>query len=57
LSLKIIENYVKKDSSVPAADKAVLIAQALGVTVEYLISGKKPKKPDTPRTIPKPKKP
>ena len=48
LSLKTIENYVKKDSSVPAADKAVLIAQALGVTVEYLINGKKPKKEATP---------
>jgi len=41
ISLKTIENYVKKDSSVPSADKAVLIAQALGVSVEYLISGKK----------------
>jgi transcriptional regulator with XRE-family HTH domain len=44
LSLKTIENYVKKDSSVPSADKAVLIAAALGVTVEYLVSGKKTKK-------------
>ena len=41
LSLKTIENYVKKDSSVPSADRAVLIAQALGVTVEYLVTGKK----------------
>ena len=40
LSLKTIENYVKKDSSIPSADKAVLIAQALGVTVEYLVTGK-----------------
>ena len=40
LSLKTIENYVKKDSSIPSADKAVLIAQVLGVTVEYLITGK-----------------
>jgi transcriptional regulator with XRE-family HTH domain len=48
LSLKTIENYVKKDSSVPSAEKAVLIAQALGVTVEYLITGKKSKKEDTP---------
>ena len=46
LSLKTIENYVKKDSSVPSADKAVLIAQALGVTVEYLISGEKSEKSD-----------
>jgi transcriptional regulator with XRE-family HTH domain len=40
ISLKTIENYVKKDSSIPSADKAVLIAQALGVTVEYLVTGK-----------------
>ena len=46
ISLKTIENYVKKDSSIPSADKAVLIAEALGVSVEYLISGKKAKKTD-----------
>lgn len=39
LSLKTIENYVKKDSSIPSADRAVLIAQALGVTVEFLVTG------------------
>jgi transcriptional regulator with XRE-family HTH domain len=53
LSLKTIENYVKKDSSLPSADKAVLIAQALGVTVEDLITGKKPKKPAPPATLTK----
>ena len=47
LSLKTIENYVKKDSSIPSAGKAVLIAQALGVTVEYLITGKKNAKNST----------
>ena len=47
LSLKTIENYVKKDSSVPSADKAVLIAQTLGVTVEYLVTGKKNAKKGT----------
>jgi len=41
LSLKTIENYVKKGASVPSADKAVMIAQALGVSVEYLVTGKK----------------
>ena len=40
ISLKTIENYLKKDSSIPSADKAVLIAQTLGVTVEYLVTGK-----------------
>ena len=39
INLKTIENYVKKDSSVPSADKAVLIAQALKVTVEQLVLG------------------
>ena len=48
ISLKTIENYVKKDSSIPSADKAVLIAQALGVTVEYLMNGKKTKKVNCP---------
>jgi transcriptional regulator with XRE-family HTH domain len=47
LSLKTIENYVKKDSSIPSADKAVLIAQALGVTVEYLEKRKKNAKKST----------
>jgi transcriptional regulator with XRE-family HTH domain len=45
ISLKTIENYVKKDSSVPSADKAVIIAKTLGVTVEYLNTGKNPPKP------------
>jgi len=48
ISLKTIENYVKKNSSLPSADKAVLIAQALGVSVEYLINGRKTKKTDIP---------
>lgn len=39
ISLKTIENYVKKESCVPSADKAVRIARALGVTVEYLVTG------------------
>ena len=53
ISLKTIENYVKKDSSIPSADKAVLIAQALGVSVEYLISGKKTEKLDILAVQPK----
>jgi len=51
LSLITIENYVKKDSSLPTVDKAVTIAQALGVSVEYLMTGKKTKK-DPPPVIP-----
>ena len=53
ISLKTIENYVKKDSSIPSADKAVLIARALGVSVEYLISGKKPEKTEILAVQPK----
>ena len=40
ISLRNIENYLRKNASIPAADKAVNIAQALGVSVEYLVTGK-----------------
>jgi len=39
ISLRNIENYLRENASIPAADKAVQIAQALGVTVEYLVTG------------------
>jgi len=35
-----IDNYLLSNGSMPPADKAVAIAQALGVTVEYLVTGK-----------------
>jgi transcriptional regulator with XRE-family HTH domain len=40
VSLRSIENYLRENGSVPVADKAVQIAQVLGVTVEYLVTGK-----------------
>ena len=40
ISLRNIENYLRKNASIPMADKAVKIAQVLGVTVEYLVTGK-----------------
>ena len=40
ISLRNIENYLCENASIPAADKAVQIAQVLGVTVEYLVTGK-----------------
>jgi transcriptional regulator with XRE-family HTH domain len=43
IPLRSIENYLRKSGPIPLADKAVKIAQALGVTVEYLVTGK-----DTP---------
>ena len=37
----------RKAGNLPRADEALAIAQALGVTVEYLVSGENPGKPDT----------
>lgn len=42
ISKKTIDNYLLSNGSMPTADKAVAIARTLGVTVEYLISGKAP---------------
>ncbi len=39
ISLRSIENYLRENASIPSADKAVQIAQVLGVTVEYLVTG------------------
>jgi transcriptional regulator with XRE-family HTH domain len=36
---RTIDNYMREDGSMPSADAAVRIAGALGVTVEYLITG------------------
>ena len=36
---RTIDNYLRENGSVPSADAAVRIAGALGVTVEYLITG------------------
>jgi transcriptional regulator with XRE-family HTH domain len=38
-SLRNIQNYLRENGSIPSADKAVQIAQVLGVTVEYLVTG------------------
>jgi transcriptional regulator with XRE-family HTH domain len=44
ISLQSLESYLRVNSSIPSADKAVKIAQLLGVTVEYLVNGDKPSK-------------
>jgi len=36
---RAIDTYVRSKSSMPPADAAVKIAKALGVTVEYLVTG------------------
>jgi transcriptional regulator with XRE-family HTH domain len=43
-----IDKYLLTSSTMPHADKAVAIASALGVTVEYLITGKKVPAPKAP---------
>ena len=47
ISLRNIENYLRENASIPAADKAVKIAQVLGVSVEYLVTGKDAKQKTT----------
>jgi transcriptional regulator with XRE-family HTH domain len=37
-----LDKYLLSRGSMPPADKAVAIARALGVSVEYLVTGKKP---------------
>ena len=43
-----IDSYLGKQASMPPADTAVRIAEALGVTVEYLVKGQDCGR-DTPR--------
>jgi transcriptional regulator with XRE-family HTH domain len=48
-----LENYLNKNSSVlPTVDKAVKIAQVLGVSVEYLVTGKDSKAGKTQPPLP-----
>jgi len=39
INKRAIDTYVRTKSSMPPADTAVRIAKALGVTVEYLVTG------------------
>ena len=39
INRRTIDNYLRVDGSMPSADAAVRIAKALGVTVEYLVTG------------------
>lgn len=39
---RTIDNYLRSNESQPTAENAVKIAQALNVTVEYLVTGKNP---------------
>jgi transcriptional regulator with XRE-family HTH domain len=46
-----IDNYLNKRGQVPSVEAAVKIAQALGVSVEYLVTGKERKQTDTPLSL------
>jgi transcriptional regulator with XRE-family HTH domain len=39
ISRRTLGNYLRSDASIPPADNAVCIAGALGVSVEYLVTG------------------
>ena len=39
INRRTIDNYLRENTSQPTAENAVKIAQALGVTVEYLVTG------------------
>ena len=40
-----LNNYLRENASIPSADIAVRIAKVLGVSVEYLVTGKKDSAP------------
>ena len=48
ISKHTIDNYLLTDGAMPSADNAVAIAQTLGVTVEYLVTGREITRTKTP---------
>lgn len=52
---RTIDNYLRDDNSIPSADVAVRIAGALGVTVEYLITGHEQQEQNDPLLAPDPR--
>ena len=55
ISRRTIDNYLREDGSIPLADAAVRIAEALGVTVEYLVTGKEQQEYKNTPLVPDPK--
>jgi transcriptional regulator with XRE-family HTH domain len=47
---RTIDNYLNTHNTMPSADAAVRIAGALGVTVEYLVTGRKRQEQNHPLT-------
>jgi transcriptional regulator with XRE-family HTH domain len=52
ISKHTLDNYLNTHNSIPSAENAVKIAQVLGVTVEYLVTGKEGKKGKTQPPLP-----
>jgi transcriptional regulator with XRE-family HTH domain len=46
-----LDKYLLSNGNMPSADKAVAIAQALGVSVEYLVTGKNGKPEKTAKSL------
>jgi transcriptional regulator with XRE-family HTH domain len=44
-------NAYRRHENLPRADEAQKIAAALGTTVEYLVTGKDPTRPDTAKAL------
>ena len=55
VSRRTLDNYLRENGSIPSADAAVRIARALGVTVEYLITGREQQERNTPPLSPDPR--
>jgi len=55
INKRTIDNYLNTHNCIPSADAAVRIAEALGVTVEYLITGEEQKERNNPPLSPDPK--
>jgi len=49
---RTIDNYLNTHNTMPSADAAVRIAEALGVTVEYLITGNEKQGRGSPAPFP-----
>jgi transcriptional regulator with XRE-family HTH domain len=49
---RTIDNYLNTHNTIPSADAAVRIAGALGVTVEYLITGNKLPEQNSTQPVP-----
>ena len=52
---RTIDNYLNVHNCIPSADAAVRIAAALGVTVEYLITGEEGQERNNPPLTPDPR--